>query len=239
MILSVVFLIEQKIFVFFFFFRQLYLAIRTYCFDFISSSLYLSKYTYIPKVNQSPNKSKYMQVIYIYIYIYIQSSTDRLFRCITTPQCGQRRGTLEAGNETRLTLLLQQQQQRSFCLHFIPYRIPECSIRSKSFALCKRQSKIPSPECSTPMGEREYSEYFVSQLLFRQVRLKTTEISFSLILFYSIFYSCYFFGFFFFFWIKIQLTEELPQLLLPSAFEHTHTNNTRIILSSNNKDAYK
>ena len=30
------------------------------------------------------------------------------------------------------------------CLHFIPYRIPECSIRSKSFALCEQQPKIPS-----------------------------------------------------------------------------------------------
>ena len=27
------------------------------------------------------------------------------------------------------------------CLHFIPYRIPECSIRSKSFALKKIKSK--------------------------------------------------------------------------------------------------
>ena len=36
------------------------------------------------------------------------------------------------------------------CLHFIPYRIQECSNRSKSFALCVRQPKIPSPEGSTP-----------------------------------------------------------------------------------------
>ena len=34
--------------------------------------------------------------IYIYIYIYILSSTDRLFRCITTLQCGYIRRTLEA-----------------------------------------------------------------------------------------------------------------------------------------------
>ena len=33
------------------------------------------------------------------------------------------------------------------CLHFILCRIPECSIRSKSFALCEQQPKIPSPEC--------------------------------------------------------------------------------------------
>ena len=34
----------------------------------------------------------------------------------------------------------------SVCLHFIPFRLPECSILSKSFALCERWSKIPSPE---------------------------------------------------------------------------------------------
>ena len=42
------------------------------------------------------------------------------------------------------------------CLYFIPYRIPECSIRSKSFTLCERQPWIPSPECSTLVGERIY-----------------------------------------------------------------------------------
>ena len=45
-----------------------------------------------------------------------------------------------------------QQQQRPFVNIFIPYQLPECSIRSRSFALCKRRPKIPSPECSTPMG---------------------------------------------------------------------------------------
>ena len=54
-------------------------------------------------------------------------------------------------------------------LHFIPYGIPECSIRSKSFALCERREKIPSPECSTPMGECIYCHprtdcFVVSQL---------------------------------------------------------------------------
>ena len=48
------------------------------------------------------------------------------------------------------------------CLHFIPYRIPDCSIRSKSFALCERQPKIPSPECSTPVGERIYIYIYVT-----------------------------------------------------------------------------
>ena len=56
------------------------------------------------------------------------------------------------------------------CLHFIPYRIPECSIRSKSFSLCEKQPKIPWPECSTPMGERIYchpqTDCFVESQLF-------------------------------------------------------------------------
>ena len=48
--------------------------------------------------------------------------------------------------------MLQQQQQCPFVYIFIPYRLPESSILSKSFALCERRPKIPSPECSTPMG---------------------------------------------------------------------------------------
>ena len=43
------------------------------------------------------------------------------------------------------------------CLHFfIPYRIPESSIHSKSFALCEQQPKIPSPEWSTPYIYKVY-----------------------------------------------------------------------------------
>ena len=42
------------------------------------------------------------------------------------------------------------------CLHFLPYRIPECSIRSKSFALCEWRPKIPSPECSTPILDQRF-----------------------------------------------------------------------------------
>ena len=38
----------------------------------------------------------------------------------------------------------------------MPYRLRECSILSESFALCECLPKIPSPECSTPMGERIY-----------------------------------------------------------------------------------
>ena len=60
------------------------------------------------------------------------------------------------------------------CLHFIPYRIPECSICSKSFALCERQPKIPLPVCSTLMGERIYchpqTDCFVVSQLFSVAR---------------------------------------------------------------------
>ena len=60
------------------------------------------------------------------------------------------------------------------CLHFVPYRIPECSIHSKSFALCEQQPKIPSPECSTHMGERIYyypqTDCFVVSQLFSVAR---------------------------------------------------------------------
>ena len=45
--------------------------------------------------------------------------------------------------------MYQRQQQCPFVYIFIPYWLPECLIRSKSFALCERQTKIPSPECST------------------------------------------------------------------------------------------
>ena len=112
--------------------------------------------------------------IYIYIYIYCLQQTDcfvvpqlfsvaRLLRCLNL-------GSKPAQIYVRLSITLLGQQAYhvgqgiiSFYvatataelvgLHFILYRIPECSIRSKSFALCKRQPEIPSPECSTPMRE--------------------------------------------------------------------------------------
>ena len=113
--------------------------------------------------------------IYIYIYIYILSSTD----CFFVSQLfsvARHVGHLKLGSKpaqlyVRLSIkpLGQQAYHVSkgiirysvtaaafVCLHFIPYRIPECSIRSKSFALCERRPKIPSPECSTPMGECIY-----------------------------------------------------------------------------------
>ena len=97
------------------------------------------------------------------IYIYILSSTDRLFRSIRTLQCGQIHWTLEAGIETHPTLRQTKsqtarptsvplfflkvfmQQQRQFVYIFIPYRLPEGSILSKSFALRERRPKVHSP----------------------------------------------------------------------------------------------
>ena len=121
--------------------------------------------------------------IYIYIYIYIcmyvciLSSTD----CLVVSQpfsVARHVGCLKLGSKStqlyaRLSIRPFGQQAyhigkgiiRYFvatavamfvCLHFIPYQIPECSIRSKSFALCEWQPKIPLPECSTPMGQCIY-----------------------------------------------------------------------------------
>ena len=44
--------------------------------------------------------------VYIYIYIYILSSTDRLFCCLTTLQCGKTHKILPAGIEAHPTLHL-------------------------------------------------------------------------------------------------------------------------------------
>ena len=56
----------------------------------------------------------------------------------------------------------------------MPYRLPECSILSESFALYERRPTIPSPECSTPMGEGIYfhqqTDSFVLSELFSVAR---------------------------------------------------------------------
>ena len=79
----------------------------------------------------------------------------------------------------------------------IPYRLPECSILSKSFALCERRPKITSPECSTPMGERIYchpqTDCFVLSELFSVARqdiyMCVCVCIFSMILVISHFYT--------------------------------------------------
>ena len=81
-------------------------------------------------------------------------STEGLFRCITTLNCGETRRTLEARVETFYTL-------------------PDTRVLNsfEELTLCERQPKIPSPECSTPMGERMYCHpqtdcFIVSQLFY-------------------------------------------------------------------------
>ena len=108
--------------------------------------------------------------IYIYIYIYSHPQTDcfvvsQLFRVARHVGCSKL-GSKPIQRYVRLNIRLLSQQAyhvglgnyKVLCSNssirlftFIPYRIPECSIRSKSFALCEWQLKIPSPECSTPM----------------------------------------------------------------------------------------
>ena len=73
-----------------------------------------------------------------------------------------------------LRYLFQQQQQQPLFTFFIPYRLPECSILTKSFTLRKQRPTIPSPEYSTPMGERIYchplTDCFVLSELFSVAR---------------------------------------------------------------------
>ena len=58
------------------------------------------------KLETTHQKCGYMIITYIYIYIYkyILLSTDRLFRSITTLQCGETRRTFQGGIETCPTL---------------------------------------------------------------------------------------------------------------------------------------
>ena len=51
--------------------------------------------------------------------------------------------------------LLGVMKKLSF-VYILSYRIAECSIHTKSFALRESQPLIPSPECSTPTGVGEY-----------------------------------------------------------------------------------
>ena len=102
--------------------------------------------------------------IYIYIYIYCHPQTD----CFVVSQLfsvARYVGHLKLGPKPaqlyiRLNIRPLGKQvyhvgkgiiryyvatAAFVCLHFIPYRIPECSIHLKSFALCEWQPKIPSP----------------------------------------------------------------------------------------------
>ena len=105
-------------------------------------------------LNGMPKKAIY---IYIYIYIYyILSSTDRVFRCITTLQGGNTRRTLEAGIETRPTIRYTQYQTAqptsaprqlgnyeglsSSIRLFIFYTLPDIRVLNSFEELCLMQA---------------------------------------------------------------------------------------------------
>ena len=117
---------------------------------------------------------------HIYIYIYCHPQTD----CFVVSQLfhvARHVGRLKLGLKPaqlyiwlRIRPLGQQAYHlgkgiiryyvasaASVCLHFIPYRIPEYSIRSKSFALCEQQPKIPSPDYSTSKEEYIYIYIYI------------------------------------------------------------------------------
>ena len=97
--------------------------------------------------------------IYIYIYIYILSSIADCFIVSQLFSVARHVERLKLGSKTaqlyfRLSIRPLGQQAYNVgkgiikyyvataavafvCLHFIPYRIPECSIRSKSFCIMR------------------------------------------------------------------------------------------------------
>ena len=105
---------------------------------------------------------------YIYIYIYSHLETEcfvvsQLFsvpRLIGRLKLGSKPAQLYVrlrirplGQQAYHVILgiLRYQVVAFVCLHFISYRIPECTIRLKTFELCEWQPKIPLPECSSPI----------------------------------------------------------------------------------------
>ena len=95
--------------------------------------------------------------IYIYIYIYCHPQTDG-FLISQLFSLARHVGRLKLGSKSaqiyvRLSIIPLSHQANHvssgilrhyvvafFCLHFLPYRIPEGSIHSKSFGLCEWQS---------------------------------------------------------------------------------------------------
>ena len=101
--------------------------------------------------------------IYIYIYCHLQTDCFVLSELFSVARLAGRSkpGSKPIQLYVRLSLRPLGQQAyhvlRYLCSNsssvrlfpfLIPYRLPECSILSKSFALCKRRPTIPSPECS-------------------------------------------------------------------------------------------
>ena len=130
--------------------------------------------------------------IYIYIYIVIHRQTVSFYQnslvWLDTQDARSRNPsnfTLNKFQTSRppsgprwlreyLRYLFSNSSSVRLFTFFIPYRLPECSVLSKSFALCERRPTIPSPECSTPMGERIYchpqTDCFVLSELFSVAR---------------------------------------------------------------------
>ena len=108
--------------------------------------------------------------IYIYIYIYIQSSTDKLFRCITTLQFSQTLRMLKGGIETRSTLRqtwyptarptsipcqLGNYKVLSCSVHlFTFYTLPDTRVLNSFEELCimRAAAKNSFARVLTPMG---------------------------------------------------------------------------------------
>ena len=106
-----------------------------------------------------------LSIQYIYIYIYCHPQTDcfvlseffsvakhiqhskpgskpiQLYVRLSLRPLGQQ--TYHVWLRELLRYLFSNSSSRLFTF-FIPYRLPECSILSKSFALCERRPKIPS-----------------------------------------------------------------------------------------------
>ena len=111
----------------------------------------------------------FIDFFFIYIYIYSHPQTD-CFVLSELFSVARHAGRSKLGSKPvqlyvrlcfrplgygnfKVFLFLETAAAAFVYIFFIPYQLPECSILSKSFALCSQQPAIPSPESSTPMGE--------------------------------------------------------------------------------------
>ena len=81
----------------------------------------------------------FVRMTWEYIYIYILSSTDRLFRRITSLKCSKKWEILSVGIETWLTLrqldtsALTKEFFTHIFIYIYSYRFPGCSTHEKRF----------------------------------------------------------------------------------------------------------
>ena len=108
--------------------------------------IYIYNKNYSYKINHNNFKTGSYFLITQYIYIYSHPQTDCLvvsqFFSVAWHEWCLKLGSKPAQLYVRLSCF------RLF--NILPYRIPECLIHSKSFALHEWQPLIPSPECSIP-----------------------------------------------------------------------------------------